>query len=474
MKSVFLAIAALVAGQMSCAAAPIWNCGGGKKPEATSACADPEIVRLDKAIDARIARLAASTDPVTALLLKRDQRWFQDALMIGNASDVELKDDTQRQSMKDRLQARLKTLESMQPKADGLPGHWANALLTAKVTKAAGDALQIEIEGKVNYDDIDETMECGLKAELKPEGDGWFRGTPVRPDGKPSGESKEETKGKSDVLRLRMQAGTLRIVLIESERSDVCNGPSFVGGTYFVTSAAPSSGKVQTVAPTFDCGTAKNEDEEEICADPELAQKDVELAKLYRDTLKRLDSKNAGYLREDQRGWAVIKNDSFSFNLHPYSDKRYSHVHHTSGARADLLESQNGRIEMLRGLDEARKGFVGRWIGYNAGVTIAPKRGATDGTLAVSGGKWDANDYKAHCELDAEGKASGNALKTDDDSPRFARDGMTLTVDAHYPDKPRTKDMELKMKRPDYCSRLDTAKARLFPVKDGAKVKEGR
>jgi hypothetical protein len=56
-------------------------------------------------------------------------------------------------------------------------------------------------------------------------------------------------------------------------------------------------------------------------------------------------------------------------------------------------------------------------------------------------------------------------------APRIARDGISLTVDAHYPDKARTKDMELKMERPDYCRRLDSAKARLFPIKDDVKVK---
>ena len=147
---------------------------------------------------------------------------------------------------------------------------------------------------------------------------------------------------------------------------------------------------------------------------------------------------------------------------------------HTDSARKELLESQDGRLEMLRGLDETRKGFVGRWIGYNAGVTIAPKKDAKDSTLAASGGKWDANDYKANCELDAEGKPSGTTFKSGEDSPRFTRDGITLVVDAHYPDRTRTKDMERKMKQPEYCSRMDSAKARLFPVKDGAKVKEGR
>ena len=470
MKSFVFAVAALILGSLSCEAAPIWSCGGGKTPETKSPCADPETVRLDKAIDARLGRLIAAADPVTALLLKRDQRWFVEALIEAGPSYAELTDDSDRQSMRAKLAARLKALEAMQPRGgDGFAGEWVNALLSAKITKAAGDALQIEITGKVEYGGLDEPTACELKAEVKPGSDGWFTGMPARPDGKPTG----ETKDKPDVLRLRMQAGTLRIVLVENERADFCTASNFITGTYFAT-GSPSTGKAQTIAPSFDCATAKNEDEEEICSDPELAEKDVEVAKLYRDTLKRLDPKNAGHLREDQRGWAKIKNDSFQFNLHPYSDKRHSMVHHTSDARDDLLQSQNGRLEMLGGLDDTRKGFAGRWIGYNAALTIAPKKDATDGTLAVSGGKWDANDYKAGCEFDTDGKLAGSAFKTSDGAPRFARDGMTLTVDAHYPDKTRSKDQDLKMERPEYCRRMDTAKARLFPIKDGAKVKEGR
>ncbi len=469
MKRLIFAATALIAAHSACEAAPIWSCGGDKKPETASPCADPEIVRLDRAIDARLSRLIATADPVTALLLKRDRRWFLNALIVGNPSEVELKEDSDRESMRAKLQARLKTLEPMQPRASELPGEWANALLAATITKGAGDALHIEIAGKVEYAELDDPAECELKAEVKPGADGWFSGTPVRPDGK----TPEETKEKPNLIRMRMQAGTLRIVLVESERADFCTASSFVTGTYFAT-GAPPSGKTQAVAPSFDCATAKNEDEEEICSDPELAQKDVELAKLYRDTLKRLDPKTAGHLREDQRGWSRLKNYSFRFYLNPYWDKRHSMVHHTSSARDELLQIQDGRIAMLRGLDETRKGVTGRWTSYNAALTIAPKKDAKDGTLMVSGGKWDANDYKAGCEFDTDGKPAGNALKTSDGAPRFARDGATLTVDAHYPDKPRTRGMELKMERPEYCSRLDSAKARLFPVKDGVKVKEGR
>jgi uncharacterized protein len=468
MKCLFLAAAALVVAQAAAEAAPAWNCGGGKTPEATSPCADPEIARLDTAIDARLTRLIAAADPVTAMLLRRDQRWFLETLTDGKPSELEVREE-EREGIRARLAARLRTLEAMQPRGGPVTGEWANALLNVKILKAADDGLTVEIAGKVEYPDLDDAATCGIKAKVTPGTDGWLAGTPDAAD-----TSRKDKPEKPTMLRLRMQAGTLRVVLSESEPTDYCNAPGFVTGSYFALGATPSADKPQTIAPSFDCATARNQDEEEICADPELAQKDVEVAALYRDALKRLDAKAQGHLREDQRGWAKIKHDVFRFYLHPYWDKRQYMVHHTDSARDELLQSQTGRIEMLRGLDPGRKGFSGRWISHNAWITVVPKDGGKTGVLSVSGGKWDANDYKAGCELDAEGQVSAGALKTERGAPRFARDGITLTVDAHYPDQTRTRDMDLKMERPEYCSRLDSAKARLFPVRDDAKVKEGR
>jgi uncharacterized protein len=468
MKRVFLAGLALLATTAAVPAAPVWNCGGSKTPAATSPCADPEIARLDTAIDAQMSRLIAGADPVTAMLFRRDQRWFLETLTDGKPSELEVREED-RDGVRAKLAARLKTLEAMQPRAGALIGEWANALLNVRIAKAAGDALAVEIAGRVDYPDLDDAAECSIRAAVKPGADGWFAGTP-----EPSATPRKDKPEKPTVLRLRMQAGTLRIVLSESEPTDFCNAPGFVTGSYFALNATPPSDKPQTIAPSFDCTTAKNQDEEEICADPELAQRDVEVAALYRDTLKRIDAKAQSHLREDQRGWARIKHDVFRFYLHPYWDKRQYMVHHTDSARDELLQSQKSRIEMLRGLDPARKGFSGRWISHNAWVTVAPKEGGKAGALSVSGGKWDANDYKAGCELDAEGQLSAGALKTERGAPRFARDGITLTVDAHYPDQARTKDMDLKMERPEYCSRLDSAKARLFPVRDDAKVKLGK
>ena len=73
--------------------------------------------------------------------------------------------------------------------------------------------------------------------------------------------------------------------------------------------------------------------------------------------------------------------------------------------------------------------------------------------------------HKEHCDFDGEGRIVGNGFKPSEDGlPKFRRDGATLTVDGDDPDPDRNGDN----KRPDYCSRLDSAKARLFPVKPAA------
>ena len=51
MKSFVVTTAALIWANLPCQASPIWSCKTGPKPDAASPCADPEIVRLDKAIE---------------------------------------------------------------------------------------------------------------------------------------------------------------------------------------------------------------------------------------------------------------------------------------------------------------------------------------------------------------------------------------------------------------------------------------
>jgi uncharacterized protein len=62
-------------------------------------------------------------------------------------------------------------------------------------------------------------------------------------------------------------------------------------------------------APSFDCSKAAGQVEELICADPELAALDVELARLYRAVSAKLAARDLKRLRSYQRGWIKGRND---------------------------------------------------------------------------------------------------------------------------------------------------------------------
>jgi hypothetical protein len=116
---------------------------------------------------------------------------------------------------------------------------------------------------------------------------------------------------------------------------------------------------------------------------------------------------------------------------------------------------------MLANLDEKRPGLAGPWLAYNAMLAILPAQDKRDGTVGAEGGKWVTGAHKDHCDFDGEGRIVGNAFKPNgDDFPKLRREGATMTVDGD--DRPPGRNGE---RTPSYCSRLKSAKARLFPVK---------
>ena len=98
-------------------------------------------------------------------------------------------------------------------------------------------------------------------------------------------------------------------------------------------------------------------------------------------------------------------------------------------------------------------------------LSILPAEGETDGTMAVEGSKWLTGQHKQYCDFEEEGRIKGNhfLFGPDQDGPKLRRDGATLTVDGNDPDPDRHGDVHRKP--PEYCPRLNSAKARLFPVK---------
>jgi hypothetical protein len=126
----------------------------------------------------------------------------------------------------------------------------------------------------------------------------------------------------------------------------------------------------------------------------------------------------------------------------------------------------NERIAMLVNLDEQRDELRGLWIAYNAALTIEPAKGKPDGTLTADGNKWLSGEYKWSCGFKSDGRVEGGAFKPEHPFPTLTRDGATLVVSAEDPDGD---DNPMPPGgHPVYCTRMHSAKARLFPVRPAA------
>jgi uncharacterized protein len=65
-------------------------------------------------------------------------------------------------------------------------------------------------------------------------------------------------------------------------------------------------------SPSFDCSTVESGSTEAlICADAELSQLDVELARLFQKALAAVDAEGARVLRATQSGWISGRNESW-------------------------------------------------------------------------------------------------------------------------------------------------------------------
>jgi uncharacterized protein len=438
-------------------AAAGFDCTGKDADQFTTVCHDAEIMRLDRAVEASLVRAQHAVDPVTAMLLRRDHNWLME-IAGGGYAQFNGADDPRRQSIIAVLQQRLAMLDHMASRADGIAGEWRNALSTATVTARPGGVFHVDVRTQALYWDADAPVTCALAADIKPGDDGWLSG-PAAPiaDGK---EAAAIAPDSPFTMRARLQANTLRVVLVSDNDHFACEPVETLTATYFpiaaASAAATSNAPPSMTAPSFNCATAKNSDEQEICSDPELAEKDVAIAAAYSDALHRLDGKNADYLREDERAWVTDNKNVYDSQIHAAWDKQSYFIHHTGNARQELYLRLRERLAMLKNLDEKREGEEGLWVGHTAMLAIAPDKDKS-GMLQAAGHKWETGDWKSHCDFEADGKLVGGRFKTDDEFPKLARDGATLTLGD-------------ETSQPGYCERMKSPKARLFPVKDGADV----
>jgi len=459
MKPLPLAALAMLAGLCvpvlpAAPAAAGFVCSRQQAPVLKSACADPELARIDKAVETAVARVLAAADPLTAMLLRRDQNWFGETLGNVDSVNIDAADDGEIKRLRDALKTRLAALERMAVRAESLAGTWTNAFSDAEVETGAGGGLRVKITSRVVYPAADEVAGCSATAEVKRDDGGWFTGAAINTtDGAEPPPDNNPFK-----LRLRLQGNTLRVVLTHDEQDSFCGKAEQVTGSYFLVGAAARADAkaAPAVAPSFDCATAKNPDALEICADPGLAGLDVEIARAYQDVLKHVDARLAGQLREDQRAWVKANATAFETQINAPWDKQTYMVHKTGNAREELGLRLGERLALLTNLDAARKGVAGLWAGHNALLAILPDEATKD--FRAAGRKWDSEDYKSYCNFEAKGRIVNGAFKTTDSFPDLARDGATLVIGG----RERT--------RPEHCNRMTTSKARLFPVKAGAQI----
>ncbi|MHC2253272.1 uncharacterized protein YecT (DUF1311 family) [Bradyrhizobium embrapense] len=430
---------------------------------------DKLVAQIDKAFDAALSKLPANVKP----LLKRDQAWFNE--MIIDAAEVlaDANEDELKQAFAEALRRRAAALNGIGSGRSGLSGTWVNAFGSVKLTPADGGGYRLAADLRGDYGG-DRRRSCKLTAELKTSGTGWPSGAVVIEADASADKPKTDAAAvpaKPPSIKLRRQGETLRIVgSIDDEEFaglNDCSSMWQVTGSYFAVGKDAASDKADTafVAPTFDCTRPETATDEEICADPDLADNDQRLNRAWKALQPRLDEATRRALIDDQRNWVKSQTEQFPEFLHPAWKKQNSQVHFTVDARDHVNGLQRERLALLNGFDDKRSGLAGIWLAYNAIIKVTAEK---DGTLKAVGWKWDQGDWKAGCDYEMTGKMIGGAFRSDaqrENPDTLERDHAMLIVnrqdDAFA--KKRTDDSadEAKCKR-----RLDNSStARLFPAR---------
>jgi uncharacterized protein YecT (DUF1311 family) len=456
-------------------------CGDGDAPLKPAACKDAGLdalpAQIEKALRSTLAKAPVNARP----LLKRDQVWF-DEIIINAAESMPQSDDAgDRQAFAATLRQRIARLEDIAAGfgRSGIAGRWVNAFGSVNVTSADGGAYRIAIETHAVYGtDSDRHRECQASALVRGEPRGWLSGTVLRERAEPAQVTGEATATADDTkpltLKIRRQGETLRVVAVGKERIDgALPGCKFTGqltASYFAggtADAAVATADSGFVAPSFDCARPATASDEEICADPDLAENDQRLNHAWKALLPRLDPTTRRALIEDQRGYVGAQSNQYPQSLHPFWAKQSPFVQFTGYARYELNGLQRERIALLEGFDENRHGFAGVWLAHDAILKVTAEE---DGSLSAEGWKWNLN-YKASCDYQIEGKVIDGAFRSGQkrkNPDTLERDHATLIVN-------RQDDVfASKRFRPNgapdpnadepKCERITSSTARLFPA----------
>ncbi len=515
-----LAVAAFVAGAGPSAALELYLRAESLKPTGMMLCPpDSEASKREECTSGRLGELARRTAtafaqalararPLTAPLLKRDQVWFKDiADQHAEAFDVD-PDSTDPSKQSAMLMRRVEGLEAITAglgRPAGLEGRWLNVFGSVAVTIGPGGVLRVAVDTASDYGRGEEgRLACRATAELTLGADGWASGEVVPVDRATAAAGEGERTPASagspaaapaskPVLRIRQQGETLRVVAGDDSRDLAdsrlvgCNAINQLTGSYFPagaepapralpdrTPAAPVRPSPPFTAPSFDCSAPQSATDEEVCADPVLAENDRRLNAAWSAQWTKLDATMRRLLIEDQRGWVGSLSRQYPQFLHPAWDKQRSSMHFTALGRDKVARLQRERIAVLEGLEPKRQGLLGLWVSHTA---ILHVRAGAEGGIEAAGWKWEQGDWKAGCEYEMRGKVVRGAFVAGDrrvNPDTLERDGATLIVnrqDDAFSKRRTMKDGEIV---PDEhkCRRNITLSStvRLFPVRPSPDV----
>lgn len=215
--------------------------------------------------------------------------------------------------------------------------------------------------------------------------------------------------------------------------------------------------------PSFDCSTARKNFERMTCGDAKLAELDTRLNRAYAAAIASLPLDDAAALKADQR----LFNQENDLAIDEASQrpwiKRPEMDESPEDAIAELRLRFRERLAMLENLDVGRKDFAGLWMSHDTTIVVTPAKGAgatNPATVGIAGRKFSVGDYHSHCDFGAS-----------DDFP--VEDGKIALDGKHWAERkgerlailPEATANDPAEDQPDFCFRMRSPAAMLFPVK---------